>query len=125
MEIFNIGPLELLLILVLAVIIFGPEDLVKYSHAAGRWLYKASKSDFWKSVVGTTREIQEFPKQIMKEAQIEETLKEFNAMNKPAPQSEPEHTLLPRENQNKAEALSDPPEEEPPSDENPEHLHPV
>ena len=81
MEIFNVGPLELLLILVLAVIIFGPEDLVKFSRNAGRWIYKASKSEFWQSVVGTTREIKDFPKQIMKEAQIEETLKEFNSLN--------------------------------------------
>jgi Sec-independent protein translocase protein TatA len=81
MEILNIGPLDLLLILVLAVIIFGPEDLVKYSRKAGRWIYRASKSDFWKSVVGTSKEIKEFPKQIMKEAEIEETLKEFNALN--------------------------------------------
>lgn len=81
MEIFNIGPLELLLIVVLALIIFGPEDLVKFSRSAGRWVYKASKSDFWKSVVGTSKEIQDLPKQIMREAQIEETMKEFSAMN--------------------------------------------
>ena len=81
MEIFNVGPLELLLILVLAVIIFGPEDLVKFSRNAGHWIYKVSKSEFWQSVVGTTKEIKDFPKQIMKEAQIEETLKEFNSLN--------------------------------------------
>jgi len=47
MEILNIGPLELILIIILAVVIFGPEDMVKYSRAAGRWLYKASRSEFW------------------------------------------------------------------------------
>jgi Sec-independent protein translocase protein TatA len=108
-----------LLILVLAVIIFGPEDMVKYSRAAGRWLYKVSKSDLWKSVAGTTREIQEFPKQIMKEAQIEETLKEFNAMNKPpqAPEPEPEHPMLPHKDPDSSMAFSDPPEKDPPSGE--------
>lgn len=96
MEIFNIGPLELLLIIVLALIIFGPEDLVKFSRAAGRWVYKASKSEFWKSVVGTTKEIQDLPKQIMKEAQIEETLKEFNAMNSSkTPAGSGEASILP------------------------------
>jgi sec-independent protein translocase protein TatB len=96
MEIFNIGPLELLLIIVLALIIFGPEDLVKFSRSAGRWLYRASKSEFWKSVVGTSKEIQDLPKQIMKEAQIEETLKEFNAMNSSkTPSGSEEATILP------------------------------
>ncbi|HBF40359.1 MAG TPA: hypothetical protein DDW19_00835 [Anaerolineaceae bacterium] len=95
MEILNIGPLELILIIILAVVIFGPEDMVKYSRAAGRWLYKASKSEFWKSVVGTSKEIQEFPRQIMKEAQIEESLKEFKAMSHPTTGVDAEPTILP------------------------------
>lgn len=95
MEIFNVGPLELLLILILAVIVFGPEDLVKYSRKAGRWIYKASKSEFWQSVVGTSKEIKDFPRQIMKDAQIEESMKEINALNQsigspPASKSLPE-----------------------------------
>jgi Sec-independent protein translocase protein TatA len=109
MEILNIGPLELLLILVLAVIIFGPEDLVKYSRKAGRWIYRASKSDFWKSVVGTSKEIKEFPKQIMKEAEIEETLKEFNALN----QSIQKPTLP------KKDAAAIPADPDPPTDPSP------
>ena len=95
MEIFNVGPLELLLILILAVIVFGPEDLVKYSRKAGRWIYKASKSEFWQSVVGTSKEIKDFPRQIMKDAQIEETMNEIKSLNQsitapPASKSLPE-----------------------------------
>jgi Sec-independent protein translocase protein TatA len=81
MEIFNIGPLELLLILVLAVLMFGPEDIVNFAHKAGRWIYNLRKSEFWQEVVGTTKQIQEFPQQIMKEAELEETMKEINALN--------------------------------------------
>ena len=81
MEIFNIGPLELLLILVLAVLMFGPEDIVKFAHKAGRWIYNLRKSELWQEIVGTTKEIQEFPQKIMKEAELEETMKEINALN--------------------------------------------
>jgi sec-independent protein translocase protein TatB len=81
MEIFNIGPFELLLILVLAVLMFGPEDIDNFAHKAGRWIYNLRKSEFWQEVVGTTKQIQEFPQQIMKEVELEETMKEINALN--------------------------------------------
>ena len=81
MEIFNIGPLELLLILVLAVLMFGPEDIVNFAHKAGRLIYNLRKSEFWQEVVGTTKQIQEFPQQILKEVELEETMKEINALN--------------------------------------------
>jgi len=81
MEIFNIGPLELLVILVLAVLMFGPEDIVNFAHKAGRWIYNLRKSELWQEIVGTTKEIQELPQKIMKDAELEETMKEINALN--------------------------------------------
>ena len=81
MEILNIGPLELLVILVLAVLMFGPDDLVNFAHKAGRWIYNLRKSELWQEIVGTTKEIQEFPQKILKEAELEETIKEINALN--------------------------------------------
>jgi len=89
MEILNIGPLELLLILVLAVLMFGPEDLVNFAHKAGRWIYNLRKSEFWQEVVGTTKQIQEIPQQIIKEAELEETMKEIDALNRSMLNSDP------------------------------------
>ncbi len=89
MEILNIGPLELLVILVLVVLMFGPEDIVNFAHKAGRWIYNLRKSGFWQEVVGTTKEIQEFPQKIIKEAELEETLKEINALNQNMLSSDP------------------------------------
>jgi len=82
MEILNIGPLELLVILVLAVLLFGPDDLVNFAHKAGRWIYNLRKSELWQEIVGTSKQIQEIPQQIMQEAELEETLKEINALNR-------------------------------------------
>ena len=89
MEILNIGPLELLLILVLAVLMFGPEDIVNFAHKAGRWIYNLRKSEFWQEVVGTTKQIQEIPQQIIKEAELEETMKEIDALNQTMLNSDP------------------------------------
>ncbi len=118
MEIFNVGPLELLLILVLAVIVFGPEDLVKYSRKAGRWIYKASKSEFWQSVVGTSKEIKDFPRQIMKDAQIEETMNEIKSLNQsiatpptPKPLQEPDPAASSPQEIEDPEKKEEPPKE--------------
>ncbi len=82
MEILNIGPLELLVILVLAVLMFGPDDLVNFAHKTGRWIYNLRKSELWQEIVGTTKEIQELPQKIMKDAELEETMKEIDALNR-------------------------------------------
>ena len=82
MEILNIGPLELLVILVLAVLMFGPEDIVNFAHKAGRWIYNLRKSELWQEIVGTTKEIQELPQKIIKDAELEETMKEIDALNR-------------------------------------------
>ena len=82
MEILNIGPLELLVILVLAVLMFGPDDLVNFAHKTGRWIYNLRKSELWQEIVGTSKEIQELPQKIIKDAELEETMKEINALNR-------------------------------------------
>ena len=87
MQIFNIGPLELMLIIILALVILGPEDMVKYSKTAGKWVNKVIHSDTWKSVVNTSREISEIPKKVIQEAGIEEELKEINDLTKRVDQS--------------------------------------
>lgn len=82
MEVFNIGPLELLVILVLVILMFGPQDIVNFAHKAGHWIYNLKKSEFWQELMGTTKQIQEFPQKIMKEAELEETMKEIDALNR-------------------------------------------
>jgi len=37
MDIFGVGPLELLLIAGLGLVLFGPEELVRIARQAGRW----------------------------------------------------------------------------------------
>jgi Sec-independent protein translocase protein TatA len=102
MEILNIGPLELLVILVLAVLMFGPDDLVNFAHKAGRWIYNLRKSELWQEIEGTTKEIQELPQKILKEAELEETIKEINALNQALLNSD----LHPKAND---AAITDPP----------------
>ena len=72
MEILGIGPSELVLIFVLALIILGPRDMQRAGHTFGRWLRKVVTSDGWKFFQQTSREIQTLPNRLMREAAIEE-----------------------------------------------------
>lgn len=77
MEIFGIGPFEILLVVVLALIVMGPEDMVKNARRLGQGLRKLIRSDFWRDLVGTTQEIRSLPKKLIQETGLEEDVKDI------------------------------------------------
>jgi Sec-independent protein translocase protein TatA len=78
MEIFNIGPWELVIILILALVVFGPERMVSYSREAAGFIRKIVRSPFWRDLVSTTEEIKTIPRQLAKEADLEESMREIS-----------------------------------------------
>jgi len=71
MEILGIGPTELIFILVLALIIFGPKDLEKAGRTLGRSLYKLIKSETWQTLTQTSKRIRTLPNDLIKQAERE------------------------------------------------------
>jgi sec-independent protein translocase protein TatB len=69
MELFGIGPLELLFILIIALIVLGPRDMVKAGNTIGRLMRRTILSPTWMKV---QREIRSLPYQMMREAGLEE-----------------------------------------------------
>lgn len=78
MNFLNLGIGEILFIIVIALIIFGPDNMVKTARDAGAFLRKVTKSPYWQEVWATKRELTELPKIIAKEAQLEQTISELN-----------------------------------------------
>jgi sec-independent protein translocase protein TatB len=72
MEFLGIGPLELLLILLLALIILGPKDLEKTAKSMGKGLNRLVRSDTWKTVTEASRQLRTLPNKLMREANLEE-----------------------------------------------------
>jgi len=72
MEFLGIGPLELLLILLLALIILGPKDLEKTAKSIGKELNRLVRSDTWKTVTEASRQLRTLPNKLMREANLEE-----------------------------------------------------
>lgn len=82
MEIFSIGPLELFLILLIALIVLGPQDMIKTGRTIGRFLNKLVRSSTWKTIQRTTQELRQLPTYLMREANLEEAVQDL-----PTPES--------------------------------------
>jgi hypothetical protein len=80
MEIFNIGPLELLLILILALVVFGPEGMVKFARDAAILIRRVIRPPSWRDLVSTTEEIKTIPRQLVKDADLDDSLREINQL---------------------------------------------
>lgn len=81
MDILGIGPLEFGLILVLALILLGPKGMVETAHKVGSYIKKIVRSDGWRSIVKSTREIRQAQDRILQETGLQETLNELRDSN--------------------------------------------
>lgn len=77
MQFLGIGPLEFLLIVVIAVIVLGPQGMVKAAREAGVLIRKVIRSPIWHDVMDTSREIRDIPRKIVREAGIEKDLEDL------------------------------------------------
>lgn len=79
MNILGIGPLELVFIIVIMVLVLGPEQMVSTARKTGAFFRKVVKSPLWHTIMDTSRELRDLPTRIVREAGIEEELKEIKS----------------------------------------------
>ncbi len=82
MEILGIGPLELFFILLIALIVLGPGDMVKAGRTLGRFLRKVVTSPEWRTVQKASRELRYLPNRLIREANMEDLSKDLADINK-------------------------------------------
>lgn len=82
MEILGIGPLELFFILLIALIVLGPGDMVKAGRTLGRFLRKVVTSPEWRTIQKASRELKYLPNRLMREANLEDLSKDLSDINK-------------------------------------------
>ncbi len=82
MEILGIGPLELIFILLIALIVLGPGDMVKAGRTLGRFMRKVITSSEWRTVQKASRELRYLPNRLMREASLEDLQKDLSDINK-------------------------------------------
>jgi sec-independent protein translocase protein TatB len=82
MDIFGIGPTELVFIILIALILLGPKDMEKAGRAIGRFLRDMTKSEGWRTFRDTSRELRNLPNRLMREANLEDLEKDVGKIGK-------------------------------------------
>lgn len=80
MDIFGIGPLEFLFIILVALIVLGPKDMIKAGRTLGAFLRRIVTSQEWRYVQQASREVRHLPNRLIREAGLEEAQKELDEM---------------------------------------------
>jgi Sec-independent protein translocase protein TatA len=78
MQIFNLGLLEIVFIVLLAFIVLGPQKAVEEAGNLGRWIRKIVKSPFWRDLISTSKDIKDIPRKIMDDVEIQKTLEDID-----------------------------------------------
>ena len=78
MQIFNVGILELLFILILAFIVLGPQKAIATARNIGAWVRNLAKLPFWREVVSASNEIRDLPQRIMDDVQLQNLIEELD-----------------------------------------------
>jgi Sec-independent protein translocase protein TatA len=115
MEIFNVGILEFLFLLLLAFLVLGPKKTVELAGEVGRWLKEFVKSPFWQDIVRTSQDIKEMPRKLMDDAEIKKTIEEIESATRVVNEQihEPGNedgvgTILPPDSEKPDERVNDP-----------------
>lgn len=78
MQIFNVGVLEILFILILAFIVLGPRRTIKTARDVGVWVRNLAKSPIWRDIVSASSEIRDLPKKLMDDAELQRMVEELD-----------------------------------------------
>jgi len=74
MEIFNIGPMELIVFLILAFLLLGPKDMILTAYKIGEQIRKFVRSPVWREILRSAQDIRELPTKLMDETGLKEEL---------------------------------------------------
>ena len=72
MNIFGIGPLEIIFILIIGILVLGPEGMVEAGKKLGRWMRSIIRSTWWQNIRQGINDIQYLPQRLIREAELEE-----------------------------------------------------
>jgi Sec-independent protein translocase protein TatA len=72
MNIFGIGPLEIVFVLIIGILVLGPEGMIEAGRKLGKFLRSITRSSWWQNIREGVSEIQYLPQRLMREAELEE-----------------------------------------------------
>jgi Sec-independent protein translocase protein TatA len=80
MEILGVGVPEIAFIVLIALILLGPKDMVAAGRTIGKFLRKFLTSPTWQAMRRTGEELQQLPTKLVREAGLEDLQKEVQSV---------------------------------------------
>lgn len=101
MNFLGVGPFELLILAVIALLVLGPKGMADLGRKTGRLIRRITRSSAWQDIMNTSRDLNDLPGKIMREADLEDEFKEIRNASAVIPKpekeySKPEHDLTPK-----------------------------
>ena len=81
MNIFGIGTLEIVFVLIIGILVLGPDGMIESGRKLGKFMRSIVHSDWWQNIRKGVSEIQHLPQRLMREAELEE-LNELRELTK-------------------------------------------
>ena len=75
MNFLGVGPLELLILAVIALLVLGPKGMTDLGRKTGRLIRQITRSPFWQDILTASRDINDLPGKLMREADLEDDIK--------------------------------------------------
>jgi len=72
MDIFGIGPLEIIFILLIVMVVVGPRNMGKTGRMIGSFLNRLYRSENWKLINEASRNLRNLPNRLAREAALDE-----------------------------------------------------
>lgn len=120
MDLFNIGPIELIFLLVLAVIILGPQRAAEVAGQIGRMLasfrrnVNAVRAELSQSLEEETKALREVQNSLQKQGeQLQDSLRKLDQEAAGPPPPDPSHPAVSINGKDQASAASSPAPEPP------------
>ncbi len=84
MNIFGIGPLEIIFVLIIGILVLGPEGMIDAGRKLGKFMRSIIHSSWWQNIRKGVTEIQYLPQRLIREAELEDLkeLKELKDLTK-------------------------------------------
>jgi Sec-independent protein translocase protein TatA len=71
MELFGIGIIEVIMIMLIALIFLGPQDTIKAGRSLGKAVRRFFSSEEWRTLLQASREIRTIPEKLMEETGLD------------------------------------------------------
>jgi len=71
MELFGIGIFEVFLVMLIALLVLGPQDTIKAGRSLGKAVRRFFQSEEWRALLEASREIRTIPEKLMEETGLD------------------------------------------------------